>query len=212
LKEPVTILAAFVLFCYISLEVSLCNWLAPLGKEVLSKEKPELAADKVDASAARLLSAFAIAMMAGRLITSFSGITQFGGWLIAGAAVLAAVIIIMMMGVKSSSVAYILAIAAGLVFAPAFPTTVGVTFGKFGGGSGSLFGIIFAVGLFGAVIVPKAIGNMAKGSSVQKALKLLLPSCVVLLLLAVGLHYVKGPAQKAPELPAVKAPALPSTK
>jgi len=201
LKEPVTILAAFVLFCYIALESSFCNWLAPFGKEVLSKEKPDLPAGKVDASAARLLSAFAIAMMAGRLFTSLSGIAQYGGWLIAGAAVVAAVIIVIMMGVKSSAAAYALALASGLVFAPAFPTTVGVTFTKFGGGSGSLFGIIFAVGLAGAVIVPKAIGNMAKGASVQKALKLLLPACVVLALLALGLEFVKGPAAKAAPAP-----------
>jgi fucose permease len=199
LKEPATILAAFVLFCYIALEASFTNWLAPFGKEVLSSEKPEMETEKVDASAARLLSAFAIAMMAGRLITSFSGITKFGGWLIAGAAVLAAVIIVIMTRTKSSKASYALAAAAGLVFAPAFPTTVGVTFAKFGGGSGSLFGIIFAVGLAGAVIVPKAIGNMASGSSVQKSLKLLLPACAVLVLLAIGLHYVKGPADKALE-------------
>ena len=49
------------------------------------------------------------------------------------------------------------------------------------------------------MIVPKAIGNMAKGASVQKALKLLLA------LLAVGLQFVPGPAAKAP--PAVEAPA-----
>lgn len=210
LKEPVTILAAFVLFCYIALESSFCNWLAPFGKEVLSSEKPDMETEKVDATAARLLSAFAIAMMAGRLITSFSGITKFGGWLIAGAAVLAAVIILIMTGTKSSKAAYALAAAAGLVFAPAFPTTVGVTFAKFGGGSGSLFGIIFAVGLAGAVIVPKAIGNMASGSSVQKSLKLLLPACVILVLLAMGLHYAKGPAvasQEAPEIEAVEAVA-----
>jgi fucose permease len=205
LKEPATILAAFVLFCYIALEASFTNWLAPFGKEVLSKEKPDMENEKVDASAARLLSAFAIAMMAGRLITSFSGITKFGGWLIAGAAVAAAVIIIIMTRTKSSAAAYALAAAAGLVFAPAFPTTVGVTFAKFGGGSGSLFGIIFAVGLAGAVIVPKAIGNMAKGASVQKALKLLLPACAILVLLAIGLHYVKGPADKAPVETATEA-------
>lgn len=205
LKEPATILAAFILFCYIALESSFCNWLAPFGKEVLANENPDMDTEKVDATAARLLSAFAIAMMAGRLITSFSGITKFGGWLIAGAAVLAAVIIVIMTGTKSSKAAYALAAAAGLIFAPAFPTTVGVTFAKFGGGSGSLFGIIFAVGLAGGVIVPKAIGNMAGNSTIQKSLKLLLPACGLLALLAVGLHYVKGPADTILETPAVEA-------
>lgn len=196
LKEPVTIVAAFILFCYIALESSFCNWLAPFGKEVLTKEQPGLETGKVDASAARLLSAFAIAMMVGRLITSFSGITKFGSWVIVGAAVAAALIILAMMTTKKSGTAYLLAALAGLVFAPAFPTTVGVTFSKFGGGSGSLFGIMFAVGLAGAVIVPKAMGNMARGSSIQKSLKLLLPACIVLAVLAVVLNYVtvKAPA------------------
>jgi len=188
LKEPVTIVAALVLFCYIALEASFTNWLAPFGKEILSKAKSGLSTDQIDASAARLLSAFAIAMMIGRLLTSVSGITQAGGWLIAGAAVISAVIIVIMGRVSSPGAAYVLAAASGLVFAPAFPTTVGVTFGKFGGASGSLFGIIFAVGLAGAVIVPKAIGNLATGTSVQKALKLLLPACALLAVLAIILH------------------------
>jgi fucose permease len=196
LKEPVTIVAALVLFCYIALEASFTNWLAPFGKEVIKKDTPDMDEEKVDASAARTLSAFAIAMMIGRLITGLSGITALGGYLIAGSAVIAAVIIIVMMGVSKSSMVFVLAAASGLAFAPAFPTTVGVTFGKFGGGSGSLFGIIFAVGLAGAVIVPKAIGNMAKGTSVQKALKLLLPACAALAVLAVVLHGLKGPADK----------------
>ncbi len=204
LAEPATIVAALVLFCYIALESSFTNWLAPFGKEVLSKEKPDMPADAVDASAARMLSAFAIAMMAGRLLTSLSGVTAMGGYLIALAAVVAAILIVAMMVTKSSGIAYVLAALSGLAFAPAFPTTVGVTFGKFGGGSGSLFGIIFAIGLLGAVIVPKAIGNMAKGSSVQKSLRLLLPACVLLVALALGLHYVKGPASKAATQPAVQ--------
>lgn len=197
LSEPVTIISSLLLFCYIALESSFTNWLAPFGKEVVSGEHPEMDEDKVDASAARLLSAFAIAMMAGRLIASLSGITVIGSWLIVGCAVLATIVIFAMMGISKGSAAFALAAVAGFVFGPAFPTTVGVTFGKFGGGSGSLFGIMFAVGLAGAVIVPKAIGNAAKGSSVQKSLKLLLPIVVALAVLAAVLNFVKGPAEKA---------------
>ena len=86
--------------------------------------------------------------------------------------------------------------------------TVGVTFEKFGGGSGMLFGIIFAVGLLGAVIVPKAIGNVAKGSSVQKGMRLLIPACVILIGLSVAMHYVKGPEKETPTLPKVDVPAV----
>lgn len=207
LKQPVTIVAALVLFCYIALESSFTNWLAPFGKEVISKAQPGMPTAQLDASAARMLSVFAIAMMVGRLITGLTAITNAGGWLIAGSAVIAAVVILIMTGVTGSGAAFALAAVSGLVFAPAFPTTVGVTFGKFGGGSGSLFGIIFAVGLLGAVIVPKAIGNMAKGASVQKALKLLLPACVVLAILAVVLHKLPNVASAAESAPSAPAAA-----
>lgn len=189
LANPTVLVAGFVLFCYISLESSFCNWLPPFGKEVIGKSRPDTDSDAVDASAQRLLSLFAVAMMVGRLIASqIPTITAYGSWFIAGAA-LAAVLIILAMTVSKSAIqAQVLAILAGLFFAPCFPTTVGVTFSKFSPEiRGSVFGIIFAIGLLGAVIVPKAIGNMAKGSSVQKSLRLLVPACVLLIILALVL-------------------------
>lgn len=211
LAEPATIVAALVLFCYIALEASFSNWLAPFGKEVITANKPDAETGAVDASAQRMLSVFAIAMMAGRLFTSLSGIAAYGSFVIVGAAAVAVVIIAIMTVNKSTGLAWVLAAAAGFAFAPCFPMTVGVTFEKFGGGSGMLFGIIFAVGLLGAVIVPKAIGNVAKGSSVQKGMRLLIPACVVLIGLAVAMHYVKGP-EKTPSAPAappkIDAPAV----
>jgi len=189
LANPTVLIAGFVLFCYISLEASFCNWLPPFGKEVISKSNPDTDSEVADASAQRLLSLFAVGMMVGRLIASqIPVITANGSWFIAGAA-LAAVLIILAMTVSKSAIqAKVLAILAGLFFAPCFPTTVGVTFSKFSPEiRGSVFGIIFAIGLLGAVIVPKAIGNMAKGSSVQKSLRLLVPACVLLIILALVL-------------------------
>jgi len=219
LKEPAVLLAAFVLFCYIALESSFCNWLAPYGKEVITSAKPDVSAGAADASAQRMLSVFAVAMMAGRLAASqVPGITEYGTYVIAGCALVSILIIAAMMVTKSTGGAWVLAALAGLAFAPCFPTTVGVTFGKFWPAIyGSVFGIIFAVGLAGAVIVPKAIGNLAKGSSVQKGLKLLLPACVVLIVLVLILGRVSGPpkpaeAQAAPAVTRpVKAPALTTT-
>ena len=189
LAKPAVLVAAFVLFCYISLESSFCNWLPAFGKEVISGASPDAKADAVDASAQRLLSLFAVAMMVGRLIASqIPAITEYGSWFIASAALFAALIILAMTVSKSVMQAQVLAILAGLFFAPCFPTTVGVTFAKFEPAVyGSVFGIIFAVGLLGAVIIPKAIGNLAKGSSVQKSLKLLVPACILLIILALVL-------------------------
>jgi fucose permease len=195
------LVASFVLFFYMALESSFCNWLPSFGKEVAKTENPSIETGVADASGQRLLSFFAIAMMAGRLVTGLLpsrlnfDLTANGGWIIAAAAVIAAIVIFVMMGCSKRSLANSLAILAGLAFAPCFPTTVGVTFWKFPSDvHGSVFGIIFAVGLAGAVIVPKAMGNVAKEASIQKSLKLLLPACVLLIILAVILNIVKGPA------------------
>ena len=192
LAKPAVLVAALMLFCYISLEISFSSWLPSFGKEVISKVKPYMDASIVDASAQRMLSVFAIAMMVGRLIASqMPAITEYGSWYIAGAALLATVVILAMMFSKTVPLTWVLVILAGLSFAPCFPTTVGVTFAKFSPEMyGRIFGIIFAVGLLGAVIIPKAIGNMAKGSSIQKSFKLLVPACIALIVLALILGKV----------------------
>ena len=189
LAKPAVLVSALVLFCYIALESSFCNWLPAFGKEVISREKSDVEAASVDASAQRLLSILAIAMMVGRLGASqIPKITEYGSWVVAASALVTGLIVLAMMAAKTTRTAQVLAALAGLAFAPCFPTTIGVTFAKFSPEIyGSVFGIIFAIGLLGAVIVPKAIGNLAKGSSIQKSLKLLLPICVALIILALVL-------------------------
>jgi fucose permease len=187
LSQPAVLFAALALFCYISLEASFCNWLPPYAKEVISRDFSSLDGAAVDATSQRMLSIFAVAMMVGRLIASqIEMITVYGSWFIAAAALVTALVILAM--TKSRAIwTSALAVCAGLAFAPCFPTIVGVIYDKHPENFGSVFGIIFAVGLLGAVIVPKAIGNLAKGSSVQKSLKLLLPACVVLIVVALVL-------------------------
>ncbi|UCF42533.1 MAG: MFS transporter [Planctomycetota bacterium] len=185
LGKPAVLVAGLVLFFYIALEASFCNWIAPYGKEIISKDFPEMAGDVADAVAQRMLSVFAVAMMVGRLVASqIQFITAYGDVIIAGLALVAGLIIFGM--TKSGAIwTSALVACAGLAFAPCFPTTVGVTFAKFEPAVyGSVFGIIFAIGLLGAVIVPKAIGNYAKGSSVKRSLKLLIPACIALIVLA----------------------------
>jgi len=187
LREPVVLVAALALFCYISLEISFCNWLAPYGQEVISRDFSQLDGDVVDAMSQQMLSVFAIAMMAGRLaVSQMEIITAHGAWFISGAALIIALVILAM--IRSGAIwTSALSLCAGLAFASVFPTIVGVTYSKHPENFGSVFGIIFAVGLLGAVITPKAIGNLAKGSSVQKSLKLLVPASVILIVLGLVL-------------------------
>ena len=190
LREPVAVVGALMMFLYIALDCSLANWLAPYGKEVVASEHPGYATDRMDALAARLLSVFALSTMAGRLLAGFSGVTRLEGWLVAGVALAAVGPLVWMTRTASTRAAYGLTALVGVLLATVFPSTLGVVFEKMVGGSGSLFGLLSAVGVAGAVVVPKVIGNRARGSSVQKALGLLIPVCLALAVLALVLQHL----------------------
>ena len=184
LLQPVVILAGLTLFCYISLESSFSNWIAPYSKQIIGKDFPGLTEAVVDATSQRMLSIFAVAMMVGRLLASqISAIEGHGAMVVVILAVVAGAVILAM--TRSGAMWSALLVACGgLAFAAIFPTVVAVTYNRHPEGFGTVFGIIFAIGLLGAVIVPKAIGNLARGRSVQKSLGLLLPICATLVVLA----------------------------
>ncbi len=103
LAEPAVVIAALMMFCYISLETSFCNWLPVFGKEVIGRARADAGIAAVDASAQRLLSLFAVAMMAGRLGASqIPGITTYGYWYIAAASLVATATLVFMSVAKSA--------------------------------------------------------------------------------------------------------------
>lgn len=184
LANPITWLSALTLFCYIGLEVSMATW--------ITSYVSELGAD--DTRAARTLSLFFVAMMFSRLFFGLQDrltgidLTPIGGWVLAGAAIVAALALTMMMRATSLGAARKGVVLAGIVFGPIFPTTVGVTFQHYPASQwGTLFGIVFAVGLMGASTLPAWIGALAKGKSVKSGLNILRVTAVVLAVLAFAL-------------------------
>jgi fucose permease len=100
-------------------------------------------------------------------------LTAMGGKVITATSLLSVIAIVGMIVTKSPALAIAAIVLTGLAFAPIFPTIVGVTFAKFEPALyGSIFGIIFAVGLLGGTFVPKLIGDVSAGSSVQAGLRI----------------------------------------
>lgn len=194
LSEPAVLLAACALFCYSSLEQSFSNWLPAFGKELFLAARPQQSVRVTDASAQRLLALFAVGMMAGRFAASqIPQITELGSWFVAFSSLLAAGVIVAMSVAKGLLQPKLLALVAGIALAPCFPTIVGITFAKFKPETyGSIFGIIFAAGMLGGAILPKAIGNLARASSIQKSLKLLIPACILLAVAVIVLGRIRG--------------------
>lgn len=152
------------------------------------------------AKAGFILSLFGVAMMVGRFLTSaIKNLTAIGVRLVAGASVLAMAAILLMMLTSSATLATAAVMLAGLVFAPIFPTIVGVTFAKFEPRLyGSIFGIIFAVGLLGGTFVPQIVGNFSVGATVQQSLLIVLAMAAALFVISLflGTGSGKGAAVK----------------
>jgi len=87
---------------------------------------------------------------------------------------------------KGPALGIIAVLLAGLAFAPIFPTLVGVTFSKFDPSLyGSILGVMFSIGLLGGTLIPKFIGNVSVGSTVQQSL--IIPAIMAAILLLVSL-------------------------
>jgi fucose permease len=184
-SKPAVLLAALALFCYMSLEVSMGSWIRKLMEQLYERESAADAAFW----AGMVLALFGVAMAVGRFLSSaVKNLTAIGVRVIAGAAVVALLSILVMVFTQSPAVAIAAIVVMGLAFAPIFPTLVGITFAKFDSSQyGSIFGIMFAVGLLGATFVPKWIGDLSAGGTVQDGLKVAAGMALLLVLVAPAL-------------------------
>jgi len=134
-----------------------------------------------------VLSLFGVSLMTGRfLVSGIKNLTAMGSKLIIYASLLALISILLMIVARGPALGIIAVLLAGLAFAPIFPTIVGVTFSKFDPGLyGSVLGVMFSIGLLGGTLIPKFIGNLSVGSTVQQSL--IIPAIMAAILLLVSL-------------------------
>lgn len=192
LGKAAVLIAAIALFCYVALEISMGTWIKPYMTEILGGAKNSNAV----ANAGLVLSFFGVAMMVGRFLTSsIKNLTSIGTKVIAAASLVSILAILLMILTNSAVVAIVAVILTGLVFAPIFPTIIGVTFAKFEPNLyGSIFGIIFAVGLLGGTFVPKFIGSLSAGATVQQSLYIAVAMAAFLFVIALFIGRVGKPA------------------
>lgn len=170
LGNPITWVAALLLFCYVGVEVSLGAWITSYATELGANER----------QASRTLSLFLVAMMVSRLVLGLQDrvtgidLTPIGGYVLTGAALLAVVVITALMRTRTLATARGLVFLIGFLLGPIFPTTIGITVQHFAPSAwGTLFGVIFAVGSLGAGTLPAWLGSLAKDGSVQAGFKVL---------------------------------------
>lgn len=185
--KPAVLIAALALFCYMALEISMGTWVKSLMQELYGASGNADPATK----AGLVLSLFGVALMIGRFIVSgVKNLTAMGSKLITFSSLLALIAILLMIVAKGPALGILAVMLAGLAFAPIFPTIVGVTFSKFDPSLyGSILGVMFSIGLLGGTLVPKFIGNVSVGSTVQQSL--LIPAIMAAILLVISLFIGK---------------------
>lgn len=181
--KPAVLIAALALFCYMALEISMGTWVKSLMQELYT------ASGTIDpaAKAGLVLSLFGVALMIGRfLVSGVKNLTAMGSKLVTYSSLLALAAILLMIIAKAPGLGILAVLLAGLAFAPIFPTLVGITFSKFDPSLyGSILGVMFSIGLLGGTIIPKFVGNLSVGSTVQQSL--LIPAIMAAILLIVSL-------------------------
>jgi fucose permease len=178
LASPVVLLAGLMLFCYIGLEVSAASWTTTYLKHVGFDEK----------RVSLVFSFFWVAMMLGRLAASQWVTTAIGRAAIQAFALAAALALLLMTFRTARWVASTSVISLGLFFAPLFPTIAGVTFARFNPSLyGSVFAIIFSLGLLGSSIVPAAIGTVSEKRGIRAGYRIMVVVALLLFLIAFGL-------------------------
>ena len=191
LFKPAVLIAAFALFCYMSLEISMGTWIKKLMEELFGGSIEVNAATK----AGLVLSLFGVTMMVGRFLTSaIKNLTAMGSKVIVFASILSLLSIFLMIIAKGPALGILAVLLAGLAFAPIFPTIVGVTFSKFDPSQyGTIFGVMFSIGLLGGTFVPKFIGNLSVGSTVQQSLPIAALMAAILLVISLFIGRVGKP-------------------
>jgi fucose permease len=175
LAKPPIIVAGLALFCYVGLEVSMGGWISTYA-----------ANQGFDTRGANMvLSSFWIGLMIARLMASVIVKPANSIAAISLLALAAMIVIGLMIATKSKPLAAVLVFVTGLCFGPVFPTIVGITFDKFPKNLwGSVFGIIFAVGLLGGSTLPAAIGMYSQGKPIKKSFPIAMAASLVLFVLA----------------------------
>jgi len=181
ITHPAVLVGGIALFCYIGLESSMGGFITTYLKDAGYEED----------SAGNWLSGFWISLMIARVVAALilSQVDVPGGAVITGLAILAIVAIGIMVTAETKKAGALGTILAGLSFGPIFPTIVGVTYGK-SAASGSVFGLIFAIGLLGGVTVPYLIGRYSARLTIRKSLKIALGVAVLLTVINLSLWLV----------------------
>lgn len=189
--EVAILISAAALFCYIALEASFNQWLKTAAMDAYGNANVL----RAEGFGSLAIIVFSSAMIASRYYASgMEELKASGNYYIAALGIAAAIIVGLMAKAQRKYLVMLFAALAGAAFGPCFPTIVGMTMKKFSGMGGTIFGLIFSIGLIGAFIVPNWLNKLTikKQLTTLQVFKYLISFAIALAILAFVLGLVKG--------------------
>jgi len=157
------LLAGLVFLFYAPLEAALGVWSTTFLTQAGYSER----------RATVLLSAFWAAFLVSRLLVAiWQPKAYWDPWLIVLPSLLAAVVLGNLAGTAGKIPARNGLIFLGFLLGPIFPTLVGVLFREFEQDRGTVYGIMFAIGSLGSLLVSPLLGIRVRNSSAQRAMRI----------------------------------------
>ncbi len=184
LANPAVLLGGMGLFCSIAIQSSLAGFVTSYLKSY----------EFSDEKAGALLSGFWIALILSRVVATAAPPSIAPGIVLPIVTLLMAVSIALMIVTRSAFMAALFSLLAGFFLGPIFPTLVGESLSKTNaigmGTAGSVFGLIFAMGLCGGIVVPTMTGKHAVRHGIRKSLRISLGVSLVLVLIGSMFYFV----------------------
>ena len=214
-RNPSFLLLAVALFMYVGAEVSVGKWvvtfmerdarilasqgLTPTHFEALGRMSPaaltaffesDPVGKDVASYALTTLSLFAIALLVGRLVSSFVlGVLRVNGILLMTAgSLLTTISLIIAFTASSAGTVRLGLMAAGFGMGPIFPTSVGLASLMIPKMAGTAMSTVMGVGFAGLLVIPPAVGYLSSAAGgvsgdVRTGLTVVIAASVIMLLL-----------------------------
>jgi fucose permease len=135
------------------------------------------------AAASYCLAAYWAAIMAVRMVLSRLLLHTSASTVVIASAVGAAGCALLIAAATNALVATLAAVLTGLALGGVFPTVLGMAAARFDEHSGTVFGILFTIGLCGGMTIPWIAGQLAEGAGLRAAFALVAANFVAVAVL-----------------------------
>lgn len=159
LTEPRLLLLMFLVFLYVGTEFSVWSWTVTLFTTERGYEQK---------AASRMISAFALAMIAGRWSSQWTLSALGPQRLLLISAAGSVICLAGMFTLRSRVLVAISTFAAGAFMAPIFPTALGLAGTYFPSLVGTAISLVTTGGWLGAIVIPPAVGFVANRRGVAR--------------------------------------------